>query len=306
MNIRDLQYICAVTEHKHFGKAARAVRVSQPTLSGQIKKFEENLGVSLFERSKRFVSLTPAGKDVYRLAREILTLVDSMEHVTAEYRDPLFGEIKLGVIPTIAPYLVPSFFANLKKSLPALEPKLIEKQTEDLITELREGNIDAALLATDVEDNRLQSIALYSESFLLATPPNYFPKVKATISISEIQLSDLLLLEDGHCLRDQALSLCKLNDSAYNSGMRASSLETLLNLVRAGYGITLIPATAVSFNLSNDSQLELHSITESSAERAIVLTYRKGFPREGLLKRIAEIIKQSTVNFDSVTIASEN
>ena len=240
MTLRDLRYILAVAEHEHFGRAARACGISQPTLSIQVRKLEDLLGIELFERGAKAVAPTAACLRLLGHARGAVAEAEAMLAVARDMRDPLAGRFRLGIIPTLAPYLLPLVFAPLREALPALELEPWEDQTVALLDRLRAHELDAALLGTDLDGTDLASQVLFTEPFLAALPPGH--PLEGCAAVAEADLArDILVLADGHCLRDQALAACR-HSGALGGALRAASLSTLLNMVAAGYGTTLIPA----------------------------------------------------------------
>ena len=227
MNLRDLRYFVALADTRHFGKAAERSFVSQPTLSAQIKKLETYLGVQLIERQPRKVALTETGAKILPLARRILQESDEIVSLARNEHDPLSGKLKMGLIPTIGPYLLPVITRKLRKQLPRLKLMLYEHQTQPLLEKLRAGDLDLGILALPVPLEGLEARALYDENFTLAVPSNSPLAKRATVKIDDLTGETLLLLEDGHCLRDQALDVCSRIDVKESEDYRATSLETL-------------------------------------------------------------------------------
>jgi LysR family hydrogen peroxide-inducible transcriptional activator len=292
MNLQDLRYLVALAEHRHFGRAAEACNVSQPTLSSQIKKLEDDLGVTLLERTNKRVDLTPVGSQILTHARRALAEAGQMEAVARAARDPLEGPLKLGVIPTLAPYLMPMILKPLKQAYPGLTLELWEDQTRSLIDGLRNHRLDAALLATPPDAPEITELALFSEPLLAALPLNH--RLCGAASVSEESLSgELLVLADGHCLATQAMAACGARNGAQRGAMpatmQASTLETLVNLVAAGYGSTLLPALAAdSFRAR---EIVLRPLTGESS-RTIRLASRPGFPRPQALRALERVIRK--------------
>jgi len=291
MNIRDLRYAVAVAELSHFGRAARACHISQPALSGQIKKLEEHLGVPLFERTNRAVRMTPVGELVIEQARDILARVGKIEETARAHRDPLAGLLKLGMIATIGPYLTPTFLPSVFHGLPDLELQLSEDMTHVLEHGLLEGRIDAAITATPPADSRLTEIPLYDEPYWIALPNKHPLTEDDEINISDVPAGELLVLADGHCLRDQVLSFCKVPDGkAGQVNTLQTSLSTILALVGAGVGVTLVPATALSGVWMTDSGITMRRETTGEAVRSVRLLFRASYPRRELMEKMADII----------------
>lgn len=289
MNLRDLRYLIAVAEHRHFGRAAEACHVSQPTLSGQIRKLEEELGVILFERTSRLVVPTPLAESMLVHARASVEQADALRELARAGRDPYAGRFRLGVIPTLAPYVMPWLLPALQRSLPALQPAVWEDVTDSLIARLRRHELDGILIANPPEGEDLTATLVFEEPFLAALPAGHALAARATLSEQDLLGTDLLLLAEGHCLRDQALALCG-TAPADGADLRATSLETLLNLVTAGMGSTLVPALAVRQLARERGGLALRPMEGGRASRGIRLTGRTGYPRQALLDRLAALL----------------
>jgi LysR family hydrogen peroxide-inducible transcriptional activator len=286
MNLRDLRYLLAVAEHGHFGHAARACGISQPTLSVQVRKLEELLGVALFERSSKGVAPTAACARLIAHARGAVAEAEAMMAVARSLRDPLAGRFRLGIIPTLAPYLLPLVFAPLRAALPALELEPWEDQTAALIERLRAHELDAVLLATEPDGPDVACRTLFAEPFLAALPPEH-PLAARTV-VAEAELAqDILVLADGHCLRDQALAACGHNAGALGGALRASSLATLLNMVAAGYGTTLIPGLAAG--AAQDAGIVLRALA-TPAGRLVRIGWRAHFPRRAAVEAVGDVI----------------
>jgi LysR family hydrogen peroxide-inducible transcriptional activator len=292
MNLQELRYFAAVVEHRHFGRAAEACNVSQPTLSSQLRKLEEELGVTLLERTNKRVDLTPVGRQILEHARRALAETTQIESVARAARDPLVGALRLGVIPTLAPYLLPLIFAPLQKSYPGLAIELWEDQTRPLLEGLRSHRLDAALIASPIGSpigsGELTETALFAEPLLAALPPNH--PLASQKSVEESALTpDLLVMADGHCLANHTLAACGAK-AGLQSAMQAATLETLVNLVAAGYGTTLIPALAAPY--LNNRKIELRPLTQNST-RTIRMASRPGFPRPQALRAIEKTVRRS-------------
>ena len=243
ITFRQLRFVDALARFRHFGLAAEACSVTQPALSMQIKALEESLGAKLFERGARQVRLTGLGEEIATRARDILRAVGELEDVARTRRDGPGGRLRLGVIPTIAPYLLPRLIRDLGARYPGVDLQLRETQTERLIGELRDGRLDTALVALPVSEPGLTEVALFSEGFVLVRPEAEAGRhVPSPAALPDMQL---LLLEEGHCFRDQALEVCGLRTGARHAGLDGSSLSTLVQMVGAGLGVTLIPEMAV-------------------------------------------------------------
>ena len=287
MNLRDLGYLVAVAEHKHFGRAADACFVSQPTLSTQLKKLEEFLGVVLIERSNRQVMLTPVGESIVAQAQQVLREADQLVGIADAHRDPFGGEFKLGLIPTIAPYLLPKILVPIRKAFPNLNMQLTESQTSVLLALLKRGDIDAAVLALPHDEDFLDDAFLYREPFYLAVSKQHAYAKRKTVNLKDLDGQDVLLLEDGHCLRDQALDVCHAQGAVENSNFRATSIETLRQLVVADVGVTLVPELAM---LGRQSGLAYVPFKGQAPHRDIGLCWRNTSTRAGLLQEMAATI----------------
>jgi LysR family hydrogen peroxide-inducible transcriptional activator len=299
MNLRDLKYLVAVADTRHFGKAAARCFVSQPTLSGQIRKLEDELGVMLFERTNRSVEITPAGEVILAHARLILEQADLIQQLARAQRDPLAGPLRVGVIPTLSPYLMPLILLPLKKRHPQMKLVLSEELTDALLERLRNHEIDGALLATPVEEPDLESLALFDEPFWIAYPRKHPFYTRERITLRDLRDEQLLLLSEGHCLADQALEVCRLRERQTQGDMddlRAASLETLIQLVGAGFGVTLVPALALRGSWTTDSGVVAQPLAVANAARRVVLVSRRSFPRRAALQAFAEVILDNLPN----------
>jgi LysR family hydrogen peroxide-inducible transcriptional activator len=299
MNLRELKYIIAVAENRHFGKAAARCFVSQPTLSGQIKKLEEELEVTLFERTNRSVEITPVGTAILTHARVILEQADLIQQLARAQRDPLAGPLRIGAIPTLSPYLIPLILRPLKKYYPQMKLVLSEELTDTLLDRLRTHEIDAALLATPVAEQNFESLTLFDEPFWIAYPRKHPFYIKDKITLRDLSNENLLLLAEGHCLADQAMEVCHIRERQAQGEMadlRASSLETLIQLVGADFGITLVPALAMRGSWTTDSGVVAQPLAIADASRRISLVFRHSFPRRPALQAFAGIILDNLPN----------
>ena len=299
MNLRDLRYIIAVADLGHFGRAAEACYVGQPTLSGQVRKLEEELGVTLFERTNRRVQITPVGAEVVAMARRVVDQADAISHYAEAHRDPLAGSLRLGAIPTLSPYLMPLILRPLRREVPQMRLVLSEEMTDTLLERLARYEIDAALLATPVEHDDYAALPLYDEPFWLAYPPEHPFYLKESITHDELAGADMLLLAEGHCLSQQVLDLCQRGERsqvAEMADLRAASLETLLGLVAAGFGATLVPALALAGTWTSGSGIITRELDFDGAWRRISLVYRESFPRRAALDALAAVIVANLPN----------
>ena len=277
MNIRDLEYFVAVAETGHFGKAADRSCVSQPTLSGQLRKLEDELGHPLFERSTRTVTLTAFGTEALDIARGVLDGCEALARKAKELDDPFAGPAIIGVFPTICPWLLPRLSPLFAEVYPKTEFRLIEEKSPTLQARLANRSLDAAILALPQESDGVEVVELFSEPFLAAVPLDHPWASRKRIDPEELAGQALLLLEDGHCLRDQALDLCRRYGAAEGGTFRATSLETLRQMVRLGAGITLMPRLAVPEAVEDG--LRYIPFSSDSARRDIGLCFRSSHPK---------------------------
>lgn len=284
MNLRDLRYLCAVAEYEHFGRAAEACHVSQPTLSMQLQKLEQTLGVQLFERSNRFVQLTEAGLNLLPRAQEIIVAADDMVVYAQQLSNPLAGTLTLGVIPTICPYLLPLITRPLRDAFPQLSIVWQELQSADCLLALQQMKIDGALLALPYEIGGLHAQILYAEPFALLLPPAERQAHAEPITMAAVSERPVLLLEKGHCLRDQAMALCQ-RQTWQEQLYRATSLETLRELVASGLGCTLLPQLAVD--------VDDHCQPVVDASREVALVSRAASARQTALQPVGQVIAAS-------------
>ncbi|WP_313248162.1 LysR substrate-binding domain-containing protein [Stenotrophomonas acidaminiphila] len=293
MNLRDLKYLVALAEHKHFGRAAAACFVSQPTLSTQIKKLEEELGVPLVERAPRKVMLTPAGREAAARARGIVAEVEQMKEAARRSRDPEAGTVRLGIFPTLGPYLLPHVVPAIRARFPQLELLLVEEKSDVLLTQLRNGQLDAALLALPLHDDQLHAEFLFEEPFVLAAPDGHPLATHATLRMADLADQRLLLLQDGHCLRDQALDVCHLAGALEKSEFQATSLETLRQMVAADVGVTLLPMLAVKPPVARSQNIRLLGFAGDDApSRRIAMVWRRSSAMSEFLQQLAGIFQR--------------
>lgn len=290
MNLRDLEYLVAVAEHRHFGRAAEASYVSQPTLSAQIKKLETELGVQLVERNPRHVMMTAIGERVVERARGVLRGIEEIEDLARGARDPASGSLRVGLFHTLAPYLLPHVVPNLATRFPDLEVLLVEAKTETILNRLREGTLDVAVLALPVPEEGLRVMPLFVEDFLLAVPEaDPLAAADEPIDPSVLDGRSVLLLEDGHCLRDQALEVCSRAGASERGGFRATSIETLRQMVGAGVGITLLPELAVRPPVASPDGIEFLRFGEPVPHRRVAMVWRAGSAFDDFLPGFAGV-----------------
>ncbi len=293
MNLRDLRYLVALADTRHFGRAALRCHVSQPTLSAQLKKLEEYLGASLIERQPRRIAFTPLGVQVVERARRLLAEADDIQSLAQANRDPLAGRLNLALIPTVGPYLLPGVAARLRRRLPKLKLQLFEHQTVPLLEKLRAGELDLGILALPVEADGLETRALYEEPFVVALPEKHPLAAQASVRRSDIEGETLLLLEDGHCLRDQALEVCSRLEVHEDQDYRATSLETLRQMVAAGAGITLLPELATLGPFGHTRGLAVRPFTRPVPGRTIGAVWRRSTTREAAIRAIGDVIAEA-------------
>lgn len=304
MNLRDLRYVVAAADLLHFGRAAQACHVSQSTLSAQIAKLEDELGVKLFVREGRRIRVSPRGRPIIEEARRVIAAAQAMSAAAAAGRDPLEGPLRLGVIATVCPYLAPYLLPAALASLPKAPIVLVEDVTEALLRDLVEGKLDAAVIASDPQMERLDETLLYDEAFfLVVSAPETAPgvaEVGRAVAPDEIDAGRLLLLADGHCLRDQALDLCGEGRAAAGLGdLRAASLETIFHLVRAGYGVTLAPQLAVAAWRGRPG-FRAFPIAEGAGRR-VRLVFRRDTPRKAAMAALGRLIARCLPDEAGVT-----
>lgn len=287
MNLRDLEYLVAVAELKNFSLASVRCHVTQPTLSNQVKKVESYLNTKIFERTNKKVMLTETGKEIITSAKRILREVDTIKEIAEHAQDPLSGTFRLGAFPTLSTYIFPKIAINIKEILPKVRLVLMEEKTAPLIDKLKCGEIDAALLALPVEDEQLVSQTLFEDTFYLAVPSNHPLATRQSISQDELVDQKLLLLEEGHCLRDQALEVCHIMGAAEEQEFRATGLETLRQMVKAGTGITFMPEIAVH---KDDTGLRYIPFEDPKPTRTIGLVWRKSSTRTPIIEKLISLI----------------
>lgn len=244
LKLKDLRYLVAVADTRHFGRAAAKCFVSQPTLSAQLRKLEESLGVQLIERRPRRVALTEVGEQIAQRARDMLQTAEAIVSISQTRRDPLAGQLRLALLPTVGPYLLPHVALRIRRALPRLELMLYEYRTEAMLEHLHNGDIDVGILALPIHDEALMTRELFEEPFVLAMPESHRLAGRTSVRTDDLNNETLLLLEDGHCLRDQALEVCARSSVHEKQDFRATSLETLRQMVATGAGVTLLPQLA--------------------------------------------------------------
>jgi LysR family transcriptional regulator, hydrogen peroxide-inducible genes activator len=290
IKLKDLRYLVAVADARHFGRAAERCFVSQPTLSAQLKKLEQYLGVQLIERQPGRVSLTDAGEQIVSRARRILEASDEVVTLARSHRDPLAGTLRIALLPTVGPYLLPRVSQPIRKALPRLELRLYEYQTAPMLEKLQQGEIDLGVLALPVELEGVESRELFAEPFVVAVPDHHRLAKRESIRLDDLQGETLLLLEDGHCLRDQALEVCSRIGPNEKQDFRATSLETLRQMVATGAGITLLPELASRGAYGHARGVAIRPFTRPAPVRRVGAVWRKSSARIPAIEAVCKAI----------------
>ena len=290
IKLKDLRYLVAVADTGHFGQAAERCFISQPTLSAQLKKLEGYLGVQLIERQPGGATLTQAGEQIVGRARHILSASDEVITIAQTFRDPLSGRLKVGMIPTVGPYVLPQVAPAVHKQMPRLDLLLFEHQTAAMLEKIQTGEIDVGVLALPVEIEGLASRKLYDEDFNVALPEHHRLAGQATVRISDLEDESLLLLEEGHCLRDQALEVCSRISVHERQDFRATSLETLRQMVAAGAGVTLMPELASGGAYGNARGVVIRPLVRPTPHRQIGAVWRKSSARIAAIQAFCDVL----------------
>ena len=288
--LKQLRYLCAVAEHQHFGQAASACHVSQSTLSAGIGELEDALGVSLVERNNRRVFLTLLGEEVVERARDLLVDVEDMVSLCAGAGAPFQGRMRMGVIPTVAPYLLPGLLSQIRARHPAFKLFIREDLSQPLVDSLLAGELDVLLLALPFPAEQVETMSLFEDDFLLACPDSHPLTTRASLKSADLRGESLLLLEEGHCLRDHALEACKLRDSQISVPYQATSLATIVQMVANDIGVTLLPGMAVKAGIVGNAPLTVRSFAQTNVTRKIGLMWRKKTPRRVEFRQLGELI----------------
>jgi LysR family hydrogen peroxide-inducible transcriptional activator len=292
LKLKDLRYLVAVADVRHFGRAAARCCVSQPTLSAQLKKLEQALGVQLIERAPNAVSLTAVGEEIVARARRMLEASDEVVELARSHQDPLAGRLRVALLPTIGPYLLPQVAPAIRRALPRLQLHLYEYQTAPMIEKLHAGELDLGILALPVELEGLESRVLYREEFLLAVPDRHRLAAHERVRIADLRDERLLLLEEGHCLRDQALEVCGRVGVRDSQDFRATSLETLRQMVAASAGVTLLPELAGRGAYRSGRGVALRPFVRPAPARQVGAVWRKTTPRRAAIEAVTGLIAQ--------------
>lgn len=291
MNLRSLEYLVALSEHHHFRKAAEACFVSQPTLSTQIRKLERELGVELVERNPAGVLMTPAGDAIVQRAKRMLDEAEGIRQIGRLHDDPEGGTVRLGIFPTLAAYVLPHVMQVLRERFPRMQLMLVEEKSDVLLAQLHDGRLDVALLATPNDSHGLDETDLFDEDFVLAVPHGHQLAGRAPVPTTALADERILLLDEGHCLRDQALSVCHSVGADEHDGFRATSLETLRQMVASGAGVTLLPRLAVSPPIPVSPDIDIVEIRPPRPSRRIAMYWRTSSPLAGFLPKLAEVFR---------------
>jgi len=291
MNLRALQYFVKLADLKHFSKAAEACFVSQPTLSTQIKKLEEELGVQLVERSPKMIMLTPVGEEISTRARLILNDIEQIRSVARRSSNPAEGSLRLGLFPTLAPYFLPHVVPSIRSRYPSLRLQLAEEKTDDIIGMLQSGELDAALLALPINSEGMVVDVLFEEPFVLALPGGHPLADASEVTLDDLRGAELLLLEEGHCLRDHALEVCALAHARERVDFHATSMETLRQMVAAGVGITLMPLLSVKPPIAATDNVVLRPFAAPAPARTVALVWRNSSALSTFLREFAQTLR---------------
>ena len=297
MTLTELRYIVAVSQKNHFGKAAQACFVSQPTLSIAIKKLEEELGIRLFERSsKNEIRITEIGQQIVKQAQIVLQQTQILGEIAQQGKDPLAGQFKLGVIYTIGPYLLPNLIPKLRETAPKLKLIIEENFTANLFQSLKQGNLDAIVISYPFDEAGIDTAALYEEPFVVALPRNHEWTRRKHIHPEDLASEDLMLLGAGHCFREQVIEACPncmSGDSELTRTLEGGSLETIRHMVAAGTGITVLPRTSVLHNHNHQSLIETRPFTRPAPSRTVAIAWRKHYPRKQAIATVRDTIQSS-------------
>ncbi|MDD7884837.1 LysR substrate-binding domain-containing protein [Flavivirga sp. 57AJ16] len=308
MTITQLYYVLAVAENQNFTKAAEKCFVTQPTLSMQIQKLEDQLDVLIFDRSKKPIELTDVGKKIVKQAKNIVNESYRIQDIVDQQKGFIGGEFKLGIIPTVMPTLLPMFLKNFIKKHPKVKLKIEELTTEEIITRINDGHLDAAIAATPLEDENIKERVLYFEPFMGYIPKNHRLHSHKTIDVSDLDIDDMLLLEDGHCFRDGVINLCKAfkNQTDDQFQLESGSIETLIKLSNEGLGMTLLPYLH-TLDINDKEKENLHHFTEPSPAREVSIIYHKSELKMQIIEALQDVISgiiRGAIAFQNVKIIS--
>lgn len=291
ITLRQLRYVVSLARHRHFGRAAEECAVTQPALSMQVRELEREIGTELVERRPGEIVLTETGAEVARRAEGILTATRDLVDF-ARHRDVLSGALRLGIIPTLAPYVLPHLFPPIQRRYPQLRLEVRETQTGLLLNELAGGELDCVMLALPVDGADVETLKLFDDAFLLAVPADDPLPKRGRVSVDDINQQRLILLEEGHCLRDQALAFCAMKGRDQPTGLGATSLTTVMQMVANGLGVTLLPEVAAKAE-ARDERVKLLRLAEPAPMRTIGIAWRPTSPRKRDFVALGEIVKQT-------------
>ncbi|MFT5077981.1 MAG: LysR family hydrogen peroxide-inducible transcriptional activator [Planctomycetota bacterium] len=308
MTITQLKYVLAVAEHKNFTKASQHTFVTQPTLSMQIQKLEDELDILIFDRSRKPIELTPVGQKIVQQAKSIVNEAERMQDIVDQEKGFIGGEFKLGIIPTIMPTLLPMFLKNFTNKYPKVQLKIEELTTEDIVTRLQDGHLDAAIAATPLLEDKVKERVLYYEPFVGYVPQGHPLFEKKKLKVDDLDIDDLLLLEDGHCFRDGVLNLCKNKGAGSQDSftLESGSFETLIKLSHEGLGMTLLPYLHAA-ELNENQKIQLRYFEEPSPAREVSLVYHKSELKMQIINALYDVIAgviRGTIAFTDVKIIS--
>lgn len=291
ITLRQLRYLASLARHRHFGRAAEDCAVTQPALSMQIRELEREIGTELIERRPGDIALTETGQEVAARAEQILTATRDLVDF-ARHRDVLSGQLRLGIIPTLAPYILPRVLPRLQAAYPKLRLEVRETQTKSLLEELTRGALDAVMLALPAEGADVETLTLFTDSFLLAVPANDTSMPRARVDIEDVDQRRLILLEEGHCLRDQALAFCGTPRRDAPASLGATSLATVIQMVANGYGVTLMPQVAIDAE-AHDDRVKLLRFRDPEPGRSIGLVWRRTSPRRKDFEALGKLVTET-------------
>ncbi len=308
MTITQLKYVLAVAEHQNFTKAAQKTFVTQPTLSMQIQKLEEELDILIFDRSKKPIELTSVGRKIVTQARNIVIESERMQDVVDQEKGFIGGEFKLGIIPTIMPTLLPMFLKNFTNKYPKVYLKIEELTTSEIITKIKDGHMDAAIVTTPLLQEKIKERVLYFEPFVGYVPENHRLNSKKKIDSKDLDINDILLLEDGHCFRDGVLNICKTfkNNKEDTFQLESGSFETLIKLSNEGLGMTLLPYLH-TLDISKEQTKHLRYFNEPTPAREVSIIYKKSELRMQIINSLYEVISgiiRGAITFQDIKIIS--
>jgi LysR family hydrogen peroxide-inducible transcriptional activator len=291
ITLRQLRYLTSLARHRHFGRAAEDCAVTQPALSMQIRELEREIGTELIERRPGDIALTDTGLEVAERAEQILTATQDLVDF-ARHRDVLSGQLRLGIIPTLAPYILPRVLPRLQAAYPQLRLEVRETQTKSLLEELTRGALDAVMLALPAEGADVETLPLFTDAFLLAVPANETSLPRGRVDIDDVDQRRLILLEEGHCLRDQALAFCGAPRRDQPASLGATSLSTVIQMVANGYGVTLMPQVAIDAE-AHDDRVRLLRFRDPEPGRSIGLAWRRTSPRRKDFEALGALLKKT-------------